>query len=91
MSTFSATSDRSAVLDPAFAQRICPGGNGMFVPTIVIDGVVTGTWRRTFKRGAVVIETMPFRPLTAAESETLSGAADRYGAFLGLPVVLLQA
>ena len=43
--------DRSAVLDPAYAQRICRGGNGMFSPTIVIDGVVTGTWKRTF-RGA---------------------------------------
>ncbi len=51
-------SDRSAVLDPAYAQRICPGGNGMFSPTIVIDGVVTGTWKRTFKGGAVVIETI---------------------------------
>jgi hypothetical protein len=83
--------DRSAVLDPAYAQRICPGGNGMFSPTIVIDGVVTGTWRRTFKGGAVVIETTPFRSLTAAESDALSAAADRYGEFLGLPVVLLHA
>ena len=84
-------SDRSAVLDPAYAQRICPGGNGMFSPTLVIDGVVTGTWKRTFKGGAVVIETTPFRPLTPAESAALSAAADRYGEFLGLPVVLLQA
>ena len=84
-------SDRSAVLDPAYTQRICPGGNGMFSPTLVIDGVVTGTWKRTFKGGAVVIETTPFRPLTAAESDALSAAADRYGKFLGLPVVLLHA
>jgi hypothetical protein len=83
-------SDRSAVLDPAYAQRICPGGNGMFSPTLVSDGVVTGTWKRTFKGGAVVIETAPFRPLTAAESAALSAAADRYGKFLGLPVVLLH-
>jgi hypothetical protein len=83
--------DRSAVLDPAYAQRICPGGNGMFSPTIVIDGVVIGTWKRTFKGGAVVIETTPFQPLTAAENEALSTAADRYGEFLGLPVVLLHA
>jgi len=84
-------SDRSAVLDPAYAQRICPGGNGMFSPTIVIDGVVTGTWKRTVKGGAVVIETIPFRPLTPAENEALSAAADRYGEFVGMPVVLLQA
>ena len=83
-------SDRSAVLDPAYAQRICPGGNGMFSPTIVSDGVVTGTWKRTFKGGAVVIELAPFRPLTPAENDALGAAADRYGEFLGLPVVLLH-
>jgi hypothetical protein len=79
------------VLDPAHAQRICPGGNGMFSPTVVIDGVVAGTWKRTFKKNAVVIETAPFRPLTAAESDALAAAADRYGEFHGLPVVLLHA
>ena len=84
-------SDRSAVLDPAYAQRICPGDNGMFNPTIVFDGVVTGTWKRIFKGGAAVIETMPFRPLTPAKNEALSAAADRYGEFMGMPVVLLQA
>jgi hypothetical protein len=83
--------DRSAVLAPAYAQRIHPGGNGMFSPTLVLDGIVTGTWKRAFKGGAVVIETTPFRSLTAAESDALGAAADRYGRFLGLPVVLLQA
>ena len=75
--------DRSAVLDPAYAQRICPGGNGMFSPTLVIDGVVSGTWKRTFKGGAVVIETTPFRPLTATENDALDAAADRYGQIPG--------
>ena len=89
-------SDRSAVLDPAYAQRICPGGNGVFNPTIVIasgvpeaiDGKVTGTWKRTFKKGAVVIEVAPFRPLTPAENHAVSTAAEQYGEFLSMPVVL---
>ncbi|MCA0144230.1 winged helix DNA-binding domain-containing protein [Blastococcus sp. LR1] len=37
--------DRSAALDPAFAERICPGRNGVFAPTVVVDGRVAGTWR----------------------------------------------
>ncbi|MFD2093591.1 winged helix DNA-binding domain-containing protein [Blastococcus deserti] len=36
--------DRSAVLDPAFADRIVPGGNGVFRPTVVHDGRIVGTW-----------------------------------------------
>ncbi len=35
--------DRSAVLDAAYAEKICPGGNGMFASTIIIDGRVAGT------------------------------------------------
>jgi hypothetical protein len=38
--------DRSAVLDPAHADRIVPGGNGVFRPTVVRDGRVVGTWKR---------------------------------------------
>ena len=80
--------DRSAMLDPVYAQRICPGGNGVFSPTVVIDGAVTGVWKRAFKRGAVVIECAPFRTLTATENLALNTAAARYGKFLGMPVVL---
>jgi hypothetical protein len=39
--------DRSAVLDAEFADRIVPGGNGMFRPTVVSDGRIVGTWRWT--------------------------------------------
>ena len=81
-------SDRSAVLDPVYAQRICPGGNGVFNPTIVIDGKVTGTWKRSFKKGAVVIELAPFRLLTDVEKHAVGAVAERYGDFLGLRAVL---
>jgi hypothetical protein len=80
--------DRSAVLDQAYARRICPGDNGMFIPTLVIGGEVTGTWKRTLKKRAVVIEVTPFRPLAPAETQMLSVAADRYGEFLGVPALL---
>ncbi len=83
--------DRRAVLDPAHAPRVCPGNNGMFNSTLVIDGKVTGVWQRTLKKAAVIIEVTPFRPLTPAENQALSAAAERYGAFLGLPVVLAQS
>ena len=35
------------MLDPAFADRIVPGGNGMFRPTVVSDGRIVGTWQWT--------------------------------------------
>lgn len=39
--------DRSAMVPAEFAQRIVPGNNGMFQPTVVADGQVVGTWKRT--------------------------------------------
>lgn len=39
--------DRGAILDPRFAERIVPGGNGVFRPTVVSDGRIVGTWRWT--------------------------------------------
>ncbi len=78
--------ERSAVLDPAYAQRICPGGNGVFTPTVVINGQIQGTWKRTFKKGAVLIEWTPFQSFPIAAAATMTAAAQHYGAFLGLPV-----
>lgn len=38
--------DRSPVCDPAFAELVVPGRNGVFQPLLVLDGRVVGTWRR---------------------------------------------
>ncbi|TYP82806.1 winged helix DNA-binding domain-containing protein [Blastococcus xanthinilyticus] len=52
--------DRSAVLDPEFAERIVPGRNGVFRPTVVADGRITGTWRFTGRGGARTPDAEPF-------------------------------
>ncbi|MCB0163614.1 MAG: AlkZ family DNA glycosylase [Anaerolineae bacterium] len=80
--------DRSAVLDPVHANKIAPGGNGMFNPTIVIDGQVIGTWKRTLRKKMVTIELQPFNPLSDAESDAVATAAEGYGMFLNRPVSL---
>ena len=66
-----------------------PGGNGVFRPTIVVDGAVVGTWRRTVKAREVVVEATPFAPLTRPARAGLQDAVEAYGAFLGLPVRLI--
>jgi hypothetical protein len=76
---------RDAMLDPAFAGEIVPGGNGVFRPMIVIDGEIRGTWAQQAKRGGVVLTLRHFRPPSAAEREALDAAATRFGDFIGLP------
>jgi len=82
--------DRSAALDPQHAQKIVPGGNGMFMPTLVINGRVAGTWKRVVKKKMVAITAAPFAPLKKAELRALAPAAERYGQFLNLPVELVS-
>ncbi|MBZ0281562.1 MAG: winged helix DNA-binding domain-containing protein [Anaerolineae bacterium] len=80
--------DRSAVLEPQYAQRVCPGGNGVFQPTIVSDGRIVGIWKRTVKKGAVSFTPMPFTSLTDAEMQAFAAAAQSFAAFLGMSAVL---
>jgi hypothetical protein len=77
--------DRSASLNPSFAKQ---AGNGIFKPTIVVDGQIVGTWKRTLTRGALVITPTIFTKLGKAETRALNAAARRYGEFLDAPVVL---
>ncbi|MEX2122466.1 MAG: winged helix DNA-binding domain-containing protein [Woeseia sp.] len=78
--------DRSAILDPQFASRLNAGG-GMLRPVSVVDARVVGTWKRSFKKNAVVVTAAPFIPHPGA-TRTLSAAAKRYGNFLQMPVSL---
>lgn len=79
--------DRSAVLDLAHARRMATG-NGIFFPILVIDGRVMGTWKRTLKKGEVVIAPSLFSPLSKSQARALSLPACRYGTFLGLDIKL---
>jgi winged helix DNA-binding protein len=80
--------DRSASLDQPYAQRITPGGNGVFMPTIVIDGRVAGTWKKMIKKGRIIITLLPFETLPQSSMPLLVAAAERYGRFIGLPAEL---
>ncbi len=77
--------DRSAALHADHTGKIVPGGNGMFLSTIVINGQVVGTWKRTIKKDHVLIIASPFRHLSKADMKLVGQAAERYGRFLGLP------
>ena len=75
--------DRSAALAPDDADRVVPGGNGLFRPTIVADGEVVGTWSRTARAGEILVVPQPFRPLGAELLAGLTNAVQALGSFLG--------
>lgn len=82
--------DRSAVLEPIHAPKIVPGNNGMFMPTIVIEGKVAGTWKRTLKKNTVMITLSPFTSFSKAQSQAIAAAAERYGTFARLSPMIVS-
>jgi hypothetical protein len=79
--------DRTAQLPKRHWLTIVPGGNGVFLSTIVVDGQIVGTWKRVraTKKG-VTVALMPFGSLSAATRRAARTALDRYAAFLGVEV-----
>jgi hypothetical protein len=77
--------DRSAIFDALHTNKLDPRG-GLLTNTMVLDGQVVGTWKRAFKKNAVVIEANPFTLLSNTETRAFAASANRFGAFLRLSV-----
>ncbi|HEV2089107.1 MAG TPA: winged helix DNA-binding domain-containing protein [Cryptosporangiaceae bacterium] len=52
--------DRRAILPAEFADRIVPGGNAVFRPTVVVDGQIVGTWQHTGRGPSRTVSATPF-------------------------------
>lgn len=77
--------DRGAIFDVLHTNKLDPRG-GLLTNTMVLDGQVIGTWKRTFKKNTVVIAATPFVPLSNTEADAVKASANRYGEFLRMSV-----
>ncbi len=78
--------DRSAIFDMAHAEKLDSRGNVLFQNTVVTNGEVVGTWKRTIKKKGVVVELSIFKSLSKIETRAVHAAIQQYGQFLELPV-----
>jgi hypothetical protein len=74
--------DRSLILEATHSHKIVPGNNGMFMPTIIINGQVEGTWKRVLKKDTVEIQVFPFGKLNIAKKKAIEVEAKKYGQYL---------
>jgi hypothetical protein len=79
-------SDRSAPLSGADTAVIVPGGNGMFLSTVVRNGEVIASWRRTPGARSVRLGIDALYAIPASARSGIASAAKRYGAFLERPI-----
>lgn len=75
--------DRSAMMDTIHNKRINPG-NAMFSSTILLDGRVTGLWKRTLKKDHVHIDATPLASFSKSDKAAISTAVDLYARYLEL-------
>jgi hypothetical protein len=75
--------DRSAAIDDGIERKLIHE-NGIFRPVIVIDGQVSGLWRRTMNEDGLTVETRLFRVHTKKERIEIHRAAERFCEFLGV-------
>ena len=62
--------------------------NELLIRPIVIDGITVGGWTRRLAAREVTIEVVLGSPLDERQSAGLHAAAERFGAFVGLPARL---
>jgi len=74
--------NRSAVLPLEHASKVCPGGNGIFLPTIVQDGQIIGTWKRKVRSSGTSVEPTYF--VSEMAGTNLENPITRYTQFQSL-------
>jgi hypothetical protein len=77
--------DRSLMLAEEHQQAIIPGGNGVFQATVVRDGRVIGTWKRTLSKTRVQIAVQPLIPLRKTDRARIEQAFEEYARFIQRP------
>jgi len=82
--------DRSAVLHVDHAQKVVPGGNGVFLNTLVLDGQIVGLWKKQPKAKSINLQLLPFTNLSVSDKKRIEIAAKRYEHFIDTPVVTID-
>ena len=73
--------DRRAVV-PYVEQTRLISNNGIFRPILVVDGQVTGIWKRTLKKDQVLVEINLFKTPDISSRNLIEESALDYGRFL---------
>ena len=83
-----AYTDRGDVFNLVYDEGRIPRDSMLSHHTLLLDGRVAGTWRRTLAKDSVLVEFSPFELLRKGEEAALRRAAKKYAAFLGLKPVI---
>ena len=81
--------DRGLMLPADDASKIVPGSNGVFLPIVVMDGQVVGSWKHEVRKGRAELALSAFTNLRDRKAGIIE-AANSFGAFVGLPISVID-
>ena len=82
--------DRSNLVDPKANVVLDSRGNVIFNHTILLNGKIAGTWKRTVLKNSVELNITPFIKLNKAQHAAINTAAKLYGTFINKTAVLVS-
>ncbi|UYQ92853.1 winged helix DNA-binding domain-containing protein [Chitinophaga horti] len=80
---------RSAVVDVSHSKKIMGNGNAVFAATIVVNGKVVGTWKRSNQQKMLELNAVTFEALSDARKTAIRKVANAYGKYMGLPAEVI--
>ncbi len=81
--------DRTAAFDFGNHEKAF-SNNGIFWPTIVINGQVRGIWKRTIKKDKVIVETKFFESPEKNTKGLIDKASEKLGYFLNSEIKIIS-
>lgn len=81
-----AYTDRRALLD-GYTTNTSDTRQTVFSHTLIVDGRIAGTWRRSLNGSSARVDVLPGRRMSAVTIRAIRSAADRFGDFLGVEKV----
>lgn len=84
----SSYSDYSIISEPNHRKNLDKIGNAAYWNHIIINGMVVGSWKRTFGKKSVEVTLAPFRDLSKIEKENLENEAKKFAKFYNLKLEL---
>jgi hypothetical protein len=78
--------DRSAILDQQHAKKVINGTTLTFLPMVLSEGRIVGTWKKIESKGKTEISIAPFDKLDGSQRNGIREEVKRYGDFLGTAI-----
>jgi winged helix DNA-binding protein len=75
----------------AYKSREALAGVALLSPTLIFNGEIVGNWKPTTTKNSVTITLNTTRRLERAEKNAIAQAADRYAAYLRVPLRVLNS